>query len=276
MGSLLSAATIDAIASICVRQHDVEAAFRAVGIEPQRPLFPPHRSATIMSFGQKGFNATLARLDLSDPDTVGRLLRFTARLARLYAAGADRDMRKLTRLQLALADDGFSLDAAGDPLAAIASIATTAGSALPDAAAIRIELTRLERALPDDVGALIGRAKNLVEATAKAILEMQSQPVSNNDSVPALVSKASNALGVHVIQAAGPHLDQVKRVLSKLHGLTHDLAELRNLAGDGHGMTGVPVVDAAAGRLAARAAIAWCAFMLEVAMGAGPRPAKSA
>jgi hypothetical protein len=74
---------------------------------------------------------------------------------------------------------------------------------------------------------------------------------------------------VHVSQAAGPQPEQVKRILGRLHPLTHDVAELRNRAGDGHGMTGVPGVDPAVGRLAARSAIAWCAFMLEV-VAAGP------
>ena len=82
-----------------------------------------------------------------------------------------------------------------------------------------------------------------------------------------MVAKASQAIGVHVTQASGPQLEQVKRVLSRLHPLAQDVAELRNRAGDGHGTTGVPAVDAALGHLAVRSAIAWCAFMLEVAMG---------
>ncbi|MFF0366413.1 abortive infection family protein [Micromonospora sp. NPDC005087] len=213
---------------------------------------------------------TFAACDFSDPDVVARALKFAARAARLYATTKDADQSWLVRLDHALTDDGYGLDAPGDPLAAVTHFAALADSALPDAAAIRQELARLERALPDDTGAQIGRAKNLIEATAKAVLTLTGETVNDNDDVPVLVAKASQALGVHVTQAAGPQLAQVKRVLGRLHPLTHDVAELRNRAGDGHGMTGVAAVDAAVGRLAVRSAIAWCAFMLEVAMSGKP------
>ncbi|MEU0081966.1 abortive infection family protein [Micromonospora tulbaghiae] len=212
---------------------------------------------------------TFDACDFSDPDVVARALKYASRAAQLHATTQDADQSWLVRLEHALTDDGYSLEAPGDPAAALTQLAAAASGTLADAAAIRQELGRLERALPDDTGALIGRAKNLIEATAKAVLAQRGEPVSDKDEVPALVAKASRALGVHVTQAAGPQLEQVKRVLSRLHPLTQDVAELRNRAGDGHGMTGVPAVDAAVGRLAARSAIAWCAFMLEVAMNEG-------
>ncbi|SCL45761.1 Abortive infection C-terminus [Micromonospora eburnea] len=250
---------------------DVASAARAVGLR-----FVPDRRNTqeqIPSLRAAGaaYN-TIVAADLTDPENVARVLRFASRIAELHEAGAGAHRDMVVRLRNCLHDDGYALDAPGDPLAAIAGLAATATAALADAAAIRQELTRLERALPDDTGALIGRAKNLIEATAKAVLALRGEPVSDKDEVPALVAKASQALGVHVTQAAGPQLDQVKRILSRLHPLTQNVAELRNKVGDGHGMTGVPAVDAAVGRLAARSAIAWCAFMLEVAMsgrGAG-------
>lgn len=212
---------------------------------------------------------TFDACDFTDPAVVGRALKYASRAAQLYSVREDRDPSLLIRLEHALTDDGYGLDAPGDPVAAITELAARADGALPNVAAIRQELARLERAMPDDTGALIGRAKNLIEATAKAVLTLRGETVNDNDHVPALVSKASQALGVHVSQAAGPQLEQVKRILGRLHPLTHDVAELRNRAGDGHGMTGIPGVDAAVGRLAARSAIAWCAFMLEV-VAAGP------
>ncbi|XTZ13919.1 abortive infection family protein [Micromonospora echinospora] len=204
--------------------------------------------------------------DLTDPTTVARVLRFASRIAELHEAGPEAQRDMVVRLRNCLNDDGYALDAPGDALAAINGLAATASAALADAAAIRQELTRLERALPDDTGALVGRAKNLIEATCKAVLALQGQPVDDGDEVPALVSKASQTLGVHVTQAAGPQVANVTRMLGRLHALTQGVAEMRNRVGDGHGMGGVPAVDAAVGRLAARSAIAWCAFMLEVAM----------
>ncbi|WP_346533846.1 abortive infection family protein [Micromonospora sp. DPT] len=272
MDPLLSPLTLEAIARLAggsVNQKDVESAAKAVGLK-----FIPDNGSVGGGYrfpsAHEAIRRTLRGTDLSDPAQVARVLRFAARLAELYEAGPKAERHRLVRLRNCLSDDGYALDAPGDPLAAITGLAAAASVALADAAAIRQELVRLERALPDDTGALIGRAKNLIEATAKAVLALRGEPVNDNDEVPALVSKASQALGVHVTQAAGPQLEQVKRVLGRLHPLTHDVAELRNRAGDGHGMTGVPAVDAAVGRLAARSAIAWCAFMLEVAMSGSP------
>lgn len=269
MTDLLSEGTVDAIsdlASGAVTTEDIEAAAAAVGLRFEQD--PGHWGEAFYRFPSTVETArlTIRTADLADPADVSRVLRFAARIAELHEAGPDARRDRLVRLRNALSDDGYALDAPGDPLAAITGLAATATAALADAAAIRQELVRLERALPDDTGALIGRAKNLIEATAKAVLALRGQPVDDADDVPALVAKASQALGVHVTQAAGPQLANVKKVLGRLHALTQDVAEMRNRVGDGHGMTGVPAVDAAVGRLAARSAIAWCSFMLEVAM----------
>ena len=279
MKELLSETSRHAISKLRPgRFEDTCALLRWAGFTPIPDRDPG--GPTIMS-GQSGITyirgnsasrtvrKTFDACDFSDPEVVARALKYASRAAQLHVTTKDTDQSWLVRLEHALADDGYSLDAPGDPVAAITNLAAVADGTLPDAAAIRQELARLERALPDDTGALIGRAKNLIEATAKAVLALRGEPVSDKDEVPALVAKASQALGVHVTQAAGPQLEQVKRVLGRLHPLTQDVAELRNRAGDGHGMTGVPAVDAAVGRLAARSAIAWCAFMLEVAIGGG-------
>lgn len=270
--NLLTDQTIAAITGVSSRPvtiDDVCSAFAAVGISPIRDSGEARSSNGVFyarsASAERSAQKTIKMLDLSDPDAVARLLRYTSRIAELYAAGTDAKPERLVRLRNCLLDDGYSIEPAGDPLSAIAALAATASVALSDTAAIRQELTRLERALPDDTSALIGRAKNLVESTSKAVLALRGEASGDDEPIPRLVARASAALGVRVSDAAGPQVDQLKRILGRLHALTHDVAELRNQVGDGHGMATVPAVDAAAGRLAARAAIAWCAFMLEVA-----------
>lgn len=169
------------------------------------------------------------------------------------------------RLRNALADDGYSLQVAGDPVAAITDLWVKASPELADSAAVRAELIRLERALPDDPVAAIGRSKNLVEATAKLVLQRTGETVDDNDDMPVLVHKASMAAGIHPSQAPSTqHREQFLRILGNLKAITQSLAELRNRVGDGHGSATVPAdVTVAHGHLAARSAIAWAAFALD-------------
>lgn len=206
---------------------------------------------------------SLSDLDFTDPDVVGRVLRFTGRISEVYNANPKANKAKLIRLRNDLADDGCSIQPAGDPIAAILGLSVTAGTALTDAAAVRIELDRLERALPTDACQAIGRAKNLVEATAKAVLSLLGEPVNDKDDMPALVQKASIAAGVHPKHEPA-HREQIIKILGQTSGITQSLAELRNAVGDGHGAASIPNdITLAYGRLAARAAITWSAFLLD-------------
>jgi hypothetical protein len=132
-----------------------------------------------------------------------------------------------------------------------------------ETSAIRAELRRLESALPNDPSVAIGRAKNLVEATAKAILARHGRPVGSGLSVHALAVQAIDNLGAHPRDAAN---EPSRRILGRLIAAIQDLAELRNQAGDGHGATTVVTVEPRHGRLAVWAALAWCRFMLEAQM----------
>jgi hypothetical protein len=67
--------------------------------------------------------------------------------------------------------------AAGDPLAEVARLASAAGELLPDPSAIRVELARIEANIHTDPSAAIGKAKNLIEATAKAVLLDVGKPI---------------------------------------------------------------------------------------------------
>lgn len=258
-------AAIAALGSSGVKLTDAYSAFEAAGIKPVRRSSSIEQEG-IAYVGGPGteIRETLKLLNLSDPDEIARVLRFTSRIAELYESTSQADKSKLVRLRNCLTDDGFSLEPAGDVIAAISALAAASGQALVEASGIRAELTRLEQALPDDPGMMVGRAKNLIEATAKAVLHLQGKPVNQNDGVPKLVHSATTSLGVHPSNAQQEQ--QITRILGNLNSITQNIAELRNTQGDGHGASTASKLTATQGRLAARAAIAWCAFMLDTAM----------
>jgi hypothetical protein len=190
-----------------------------------------------------------------------RILHFTRRLAELCLVSGDQAVEaRLLKLRKTLAGDGFYLTIGGDPLKVLDELAALAATAAVETSAIRAELRRLESALPDDPSVAVGRAKNLVEATAKAILIRHGLPVDNRLSVHALATQAMDVLGARPRDAAN---EPSRRILGRLIAVVQDLSELRNQVGDGHGAASVVTVEPRHGRLAVWAALAWCGFMLE-------------
>jgi hypothetical protein len=164
-----------------------------------------------------------------------------------------------TQLQHRLNDN-----AAGDVRSALTEMTSSAAGALRDPSAIRLELTRLERSIDVDPSQSIGRAKNLVESTAKAVLNSLGIEYKASADAPALAMQAMEALGVGPRQESASEIEVTRRLAGKLATIPQDLAQLRNRIGDGHGgLTAPQNVELRHGRLAVRAAIAWCAFMIE-------------
>ncbi|MGF0320687.1 abortive infection family protein [Nocardia fluminea] len=155
--------------------------------------------------------------------------------------------------------------AAGDVAAAVSGLLDASGELIAEPAAIRVELTRIESSLSSDPSAVIGKAKNLIEATAKAVLVELGQPYKKNASFDARVKEAMKAVGIGAETAAG-YGQALADVADRLTELTIALRNLRNQIGDGHGHgddTFPDGLDLRYGRLAARSAIAWSAFMLD-------------
>ncbi|WP_405087157.1 abortive infection family protein [Microbispora sp. NBC_01389] len=272
---LLSNDSIGAIADIARSTGDAERAFAAVGIKLERRPATQHEGRLIVPSTPSHVSRTLRNLDLGDPQVVSAVLRATAALAEIYELAPSANKSRLVRLRHCLAADGFPLDSIGDPLAAIRALGAVAGAVLLDASAIRVELARLERSLDDDPSLAIGKAKNLIEATAKAVLAQKGQPVGSNLIVPTLVKGAMEALGVHPNQADAVKSPLIRVILDDLQDIALKIGTLRNKAGDGHGgLTAVTGIEARDSRLAVRAAIAWCAYMLDsLGETTGPLPA---
>jgi hypothetical protein len=262
-GRLLSDDSIKAIAEIATSDDDIKAVFASAGIPFKRRDVLSDANMIYVPGIRSHTSVSLEALDLSDPGEVGRVLQAIPRIVELHQASSKADGTKLVRLKMALEADGFHVGHTGDFAAAFSDLALSADTALPDFTGIRAEISRLEKAVPDDPGAAIGRAKNLVEATAKAVLAYRGMTADNDDVLPALAAKAMEELGVHPKQASA-ELEQVRRLLGRLQGMVQDLAELRNDVGDGHGSVTVPrVLNGRHGRLAVWAALGWCSYMLD-------------
>lgn len=151
----------------------------------------------------------------------------------------------------------------------------TVGSRLPerslaelqDPAAIQEQLWRIQRAIVDDPALAVGSAKELIESTAKVVLNERGRPVDDKADLPALVKDAQLALGLHpTSKAPGPDgSDAVKRVLGAVSGVAIGVAELRNRGyGTGHGPAGARVgLRPRHAHLAVNAAMTWCQLMLD-------------
>ena len=136
-----------------------------------------------------------------------------------------------------------------------------AENAVADPSAIRLELTRIEDSIAEDPSAAIGKSKNLIEATAKAVLTELGQPVPNNESPAHLAALALKALGLDRQTRRKSDYPIMGKILGQLNGIASSVADLRNAVGDGHGGSSALDLDLREGRLAARAAVAWSCFL---------------
>ena len=140
---------------------------------------------------------------------------------------------------------------------------------LRDPAAIREHLARLQRlgVAQSDPPLAIGTAKELIESTAKTVLQERGLNVDDRDDLPALINRAQEALGLHPRSAhPGPDsTEAVKRILGGLMSIAAGLGELRNRGyGTGHGPKGERVgLRPRHARLAVNAAVTWCSVMLD-------------
>ena len=144
-------------------------------------------------------------------------------------------------------------------------VVTPALNALPDAAVINEHLRRLSTNVDSDPRLAVSVAKDLVESTAKLVLQRRNVQYSSKDDLPALVAQAQQSLRLH---AAGVEATEeakaLKTILGSLARLTQGLTELRNQVGVGHGRESVPTwVRPRHARLAVGAATTWCNLMLE-------------
>ena len=104
--------------------------------------------------------------------------------------------------------------------------------------AIEDQLERLRRAT-EDPALMLGTAKEMLESTAKYVLEAFSVPYSRTTDFDELWSHARDRLGLHPrnVDVDEPGGEQVRQILQASWSIACMSNALRNLEGTGHGRT---------------------------------------
>jgi hypothetical protein len=124
------------------------------------------------------------------------------------------------------------------------------------------QITRMETAIDADPALAIGTAKEFVESVCKGVLAEKGQPASGQETLPQLVKKTRDLLGLSISSRTQ---DTLRQLLSGLGHITQGVAELRGQLGSGHGHhPDTPQPDAALARLSVSTAIALGIFLFDV------------
>lgn len=148
--------------------------------------------------------------------------------------------------------------------AAGAALAAAKTSGLNSAFDVNQEVVRIQRALHDDPEQALGSAKELVEAVLKKIL-VEHGDTNLNDDMPKLIKRVQGKLDLDpaAVAPTDPGADAIKRMLSGIGQIVHNLAELRNQYGTGHGKPGPTGLEDRHAQLAVTVAGAAAAFLME-------------
>lgn len=274
----VAVATRDLAGLMTLRQIDT--VFEPTGYT----LHKPEHRAREQKLNDEGLGQRRARAqiwierinwDLEPPyglyESLGRLALILS--AESTDPGGDRTGTAVELLNLELAKHGARLD-----MAARSVVPLSDGPRLiTDLAGVRLEMQRIEHALgTGDSLATIGAGKNLVEATAKAVLAELGHPSDKDADVKQLVGRVNEALS---LDASGPDLPRsLREILGSAAKLAGTLTELRNATDDsgGHGAAEpADWVQPEHARLVAEVAVAWSRFILAAyerrAAGGPPR-----
>jgi hypothetical protein len=171
------------------------------------------------------------------------------------------DGTTLARLRAAMRPFGLELDDSFE----LHEVAGPGLDHLPDAPALREHVNRIQRAIRDgDDAQLLGSTKELLETTAKVVLERTGNSIPSK--FPALLTAAFDALQLHpkATPSSGTALEKpVREILGGALRIVMGVDELRNLHGTGHGRTTATRLNTRHARLAAGAAVTVATLLLD-------------
>lgn len=232
-----------------------------------------HASDYPMLAGQREslWMAYEAGIDWSNPDHAARVLRVYEVVLADHVA--DDDTRQ--RLVRALNRDGWKLDEHGrivpidetrNPLATLSGL-----DGLREPAGIMEALNRASALLDRDPAGVVGAVKELIEATAKTVLEHLGEAIAKDEDLPSLIKRTQVALGLSPSSVRDDidGAESIKKVLGGLSGIAIGLTELRNTDGSGHGRTRGTRLSPRHARLAVNGARAWCEIVLDTYLDPG-------
>jgi hypothetical protein len=137
-----------------------------------------------------------------------------------------------------------------------------------DMSQLRASVDRIRAAVEQDPSLAVGSAKELVEATCKAILTDAGEEIPENAKLPQLVTLVAKELDLLPadVSDSTEGAASIRRVVGSLATTVQGLAELRNLFGTGHGKApGHPMLAIRHARLCAGAASTLSTFLMETA-----------
>ncbi|XVU25325.1 abortive infection family protein [Actinoplanes sp. CA-054009] len=211
-------------------------------------------------------------VDWADRTHVNRVFRVYETLLEALDDPALTATRKMLGRHDIVLDDQGRLSAAPDsPIATVARLPKSLGS-LRQPDMILDSFDRIDRAIDNDPAQAIGSAKELVEATAKTVLDELGVTFDDKTvKLPWLIDTAQRELGLHP-QSVAPGPDgsnATKRILGGLSSIALGLAELRNEGwGTGHAARR-PGLRPRHAHMAVGAAHTWCQVILDTLADSG-------
>ncbi|WP_405142631.1 abortive infection family protein [Sphaerisporangium sp. NBC_01403] len=221
------------------------------------------------SVRRRTFDSYASGVDWTDVSAVERALRVLESMLRRTKRESGDSEPDFTDIREGLARDGYQVDEQLRILALHPHGLRLHLDELSESSGIRSELERIRRVVADYPDDAIGAAKQLIEATAKVVLQERAQPVNERSDLPELIKQAQIALLLHPSQQQNrsgdpDNAESVKRVLGSLSSLAIGVAEMRNRYGTGHGRFSAPSgLGPRHARLAVNAAATWCEILLD-------------
>ena len=199
-------------------------------------------------------------VDWSNREHVGRAIRVFESLL----LGMDEEWVEKCRSALAL--DNWQIDGQRRIQRSSSHLSALSGlDQLREPGGIIDAFHRVDLLLDANPAGVVGAAKELIESTAKSILEALGEVVDPKADVPELIARTQKALGLHPssVHPTVDSSDATKKILGGVSAAAIGINELRNVDGGGHGRARAPRLSPRHGRLAVNAARTWCELMLD-------------
>ena len=234
--------------------RDIERIWQAEG-------FAPGAAAPVGGQRQSLWAEYEASVNWSDADHIRRVLRVYESVIMEFPP---EDLSRFTKVMNL---DGWAIDQNH-------RIVATDGGQLSDlsgldkvrgAEGIHEAFRRVSHLMDVDSAGTVGAVKELIESTAKTVLEALHIEVPPTEDMPWLIKQTQVALGLAAsslrqdVDASTP----VKKILGGLSSVVIGIVELRNTEGSGHGRSRGTRLTSRHARLAVNAARAWCEIVLD-------------
>lgn len=201
-----------------------------------------------------------AGVQWSDADHVRRVLRVYEVVLSDFADEAIRD-----RLMVALQRDGFRYDNHRIVAPAQSAVPLSGLSSLRSADGIEEAFNRIALLIDGDPAGVVAASKELIEATAKTVLDELDVEYTDREDFSALVPRAQQGLGLGAggVDGSVDGAGSIRRILGGLASIAQGIDELRNAEGGGHGRARSTRLSARHARLAFNGSRTWCEIALE-------------